>query len=165
MFDTGIFDENFFVALAFITVIGFFVYLRLPRRLMQTLDDRARAIEAELQQARDLRVQAEKILADYELQRKQAEKQAKEIIALARETTRRHGEEQRVAMQAQMERRTKQAEEKIARAEEKLLKEVHAMVTALAVDAAAQLVVESLSDAKAKSLIDENIADLTTLLQ
>ena len=44
----------------------------------------------------------------------------------ARETAQRLAEEARVAMQAQLERRTQQAESKIARAEEQLVGEVRA---------------------------------------
>jgi F-type H+-transporting ATPase subunit b len=159
------FDESFFVALAFATVIAAFVYIGLPRRLMKGLDDKAAAIAEELNQAKALREQAAKVLADYEKQRKQAEKQADEIIAEAKASAERTAEETKVAMQAQMQRRAAQAELKIARSEELLMKEVRAAITGLAVDAAAQLVATGLSADKAKELVDRNIADLPTNLQ
>ncbi len=159
------FDETFFVALSFFTVIGAFIYIGLPRRLMKGLDDKSAAIAEELAQAKALREQAAKVLADYEKQRKQAEKQADEIISQAKASAERTAEETKVAMQAQMQRRAAQAELKIARSEEQLMKEVRAAITDLAVDAAAQLVASGLSADKAKELIDRNIADLPTNLQ
>jgi F-type H+-transporting ATPase subunit b len=158
-------NESFFVALAFFTVMAAFVYIGLPRRLMKALDDKAAAIEDELNQAKALREEAAKVLADYEKQRKQAEKQAEEIISLARDTAQRTAEDAKLAMEAQMQRRAKQAELKIARSEEQLMKDVRAAITELAVDAAAHLVATGLTSDKAEELVDQNIAELPTRLQ
>ena len=159
------FDESFFVALSFATVIGAFLYLRLPRRVLQSLDDKAAAIESELDEARKLREQAAQVLADYQTQAQQAEKQAEEIVTLARESAERTAAEAKVAMEAQMQRRAAQAELKIARSEEKLIKEVRTAIASLAIDAAAQLVAAGLSAEKAKQLVDDSIDGLSDRLQ
>ena len=159
------FDESFFVALSFATVIGAFLYLRLPRRVLQSLDDKAAAIESELDEARKLREQAAQVLADYQTQAQQAEKQAEEIVTLARESAERTAAEAKVAMEAQMQRRAAQAELKIARSEEKLMKEVRTAIASLAIDAAAQLVADGLSAEKAKQLVDDSIDELPNRLQ
>ena len=159
------FDESFFVALSFATVIGAFLYLRLPRRVLQSLDDKAAAIESELDEARKLREQAAQVLSDYRTQAQQAEKQAEEIVTLARESAERTAAEAKVAMEAQMQRRAAQAELKIARSEEKLMKEVRTAIASLAIDAAAQLVADGLSAEKAKQLVDDSIDGLSDRLQ
>lgn len=159
------FDESFFVALSFATVIGAFLYLRLPRRVLQSLDDKAAAIESELDEARKLREQAAQVLADYQTQAQQAEKQAEEIVTLACEAAERTAAEAKVAMEAQMQRRAAQAELKIARSEEKLMKEVRTAIASLAIDAAAQLVADGLSAEKAKQLVDDSIDGLSDRLQ
>ncbi len=158
------FDESFFVALAFATVIGAFIYFGLPKRVLTSLDEKSSAIADELERARALRVEAEKVLADYEKQAKQAEAQAEEIIAQAKETAERTTAEAYTAMQAMMARRTKQAEQKITRAEEQLQKEIRAAITSVAVEAAAQLVATGLSAKAAKKMVDDNIAELGTRL-
>lgn len=154
------FDESFFVAAAFFTVIGAFIYLKLPSKLMQSLDEKSAQIAKELDDAKALRAEAEKVLADYEEQRKQAEAQAEQMIADAKASAERTAAEARAAMQVAMERRTKQAEEKIARAQENLEKEVRAAITSLAVDAAAHLVATGMTDEMAQKLVDGNIAEL-----
>ncbi len=60
------FDESFFVALSFVTVIGAFLYLKLPQRLLSALDTKSAEIADALEQARKLREDAEALLADYE---------------------------------------------------------------------------------------------------
>ncbi len=158
------FDESFFVAVSFFTVIGAFIYLKLPSKLMQALDEKSAEIAKELDDAKALRAEAEKVLADYEEQRKQAEAQAEKIIAEAKNMAEKTAAESRIAMQAAMERRSKQAEEKIARAQESLEKEVRAAISALAVDAAAHLAATGLSDDTAQKLVDDNIAELADRL-
>ena len=58
------FDESFFVALAFATVIAAFIYLKLPQRLLAALDAKSAEIADELEQARKLREEAQALLAD-----------------------------------------------------------------------------------------------------
>ena len=159
------FDESFFVALAFAAVIAAFLFLKLPQRLLAALDAKSAEIADELQQARKLREEAEALLADYEKRRKSAEQQADEIVTEARETAQRLGEEARAAMQAQLERRTQQAETKIARTEEQLVGEVRAAITQLAVDAAAHLIEKGMSAQQANALIEQNISELKDRLQ
>ncbi len=159
------FDESFFVALSFVTVIGAFLYLKLPQRLLSALDTKSAEIADALEQARKLREDAEALLADYEARRKSAEQQAEEIVTEARATAERLVEEAHVAMQAQFERRTQQAESKIARAEEQLVGEVRAAITRLAVDPAAHLIETGMSAQQANSLIEQNISELKDRLQ
>ena len=85
---------------------------------MQALDEKSAEIAKELTMPK-LRAEAEKVLADYEEQRKQAEAQAEKIIAEAKNMAEKTVAESRIAMQAAMERRSKQAK-KIARAQESL---------------------------------------------
>ncbi len=159
------FDESFFVALAFAAVIAAFLFLKLPQRLLAALDAKSAEIADELQQARKLREEAEALLADYEKRRKSAEQQADEIVTEARETAQRLAEEARAAMQAQLERRTQQAETKIARTEEQLVGEVRAAITQLAVDAAAHLIETGMSAQQANTLVEQNISELKDRLQ
>ena len=56
------FDESFFVAVSFFTVIGAFIYLKLPSKLMQALDEKSAEIARELDDAKALRAEAEKVL-------------------------------------------------------------------------------------------------------
>ena len=127
-------------------------------------DRKSAEIAKELDDAKALRAEAEKVLADYEEQRKQAEAQAEKIIAEAKNMAEKTAAESRIAMQAAMERRSKQAEEKIARAQESLEKEVRAAISALAVDAAAHLAATGMSDDTAQKLVDDNIAELADRL-
>ena len=159
------FDESFFVAVAFAAVIGIFIYLRLPQRVLQMLDDKAAEIKGELDAARGLREDAAALLADYQARGEAVEKQGEEIIAEAVQTAKHTAAEARTAMQAQLDRRAVQADQRIARAEDELVKEIRAAITGLAIAAVARLVESGLSAAQAQQLIEANIAEISSDFQ
>lgn len=157
-------DPTFYVALAFFVVLGALAYLRVPRRILGLLDDRAAAIGAELDAAQRLRDEAEKLRDEYRQRHADAEKQAEAIVADARANAARLAEEARAALQATVERRTRQAEERITRAEAQMVDDVRAATIALAVEAARQIVVDTMTSERADALIDAQIADLPQTL-
>src|SRR6478735_4392360 len=72
------------VAIAFLILMGVFFWLGVHRTVLTALDHRAQRIRAELDDARRLKDEAAKLLADYQTRRAGAEREAQEIIAGAR---------------------------------------------------------------------------------
>jgi|SaaInl1SG_22_DNA_1037389.scaffolds.fasta_scaffold22495_2 F-type H+-transporting ATPase subunit b len=154
-------DETFYVALAFVTVIGAFLFLRLPGKITKSLDERAEQIQAELDRAHALRMDAENLLAEYEAKRNAAEKQAEQIVEDAKANAERLALEAKEKLDQQLERRTQGAELKIARAEANMIKEVQAAVTQAAIATAEQLIKDALNDGQRSALVDQNISELS----
>src|ERR1700744_4515285 len=107
-------EPEFWVAVGFVAMIGIFLWIGAPKMVAKVLDDRARAIEAELAEAARLRAEAEALLADYKRKSANAEAEAAQIVTDARTDAERLAGEMRAALAAQIERRGKQAQEKIA---------------------------------------------------
>jgi F-type H+-transporting ATPase subunit b len=61
-----IYDSEFWVAVSFFIFIGVLVYLGVHKKVASALDARALLISKELEEARRLREEAEKVLADYQ---------------------------------------------------------------------------------------------------
>ena len=59
-------NTNFVVLLAFLLFVGLLIYLKVPGKLNGMLDERAKGIQSELDEARSLREEAQSILAEYE---------------------------------------------------------------------------------------------------
>jgi F-type H+-transporting ATPase subunit b len=159
------FDEAFFVALAFAVVVAAFLYLRLPSKLVAALDDRAEQIRKELEQAKKLREDAEVLLAEYEAKRNAAEQQAEQIVADARANAEALAAEAKQKLEDSLERRTQQAEDKIARAEANMVKEVRLAVTSIAVTAAEQVIRDTLSDDQKQALVAANLSEIDSQFQ
>src|SRR5207247_5362327 len=78
------FEPEFWVAIAFLILMGVFAYLGVHRTVLRTLDHRSERIKAELDDACRLKEEAAKLLADYQARRASAEREAEDIIANAR---------------------------------------------------------------------------------
>ena len=58
-----LFEPEFWVAVAFVILMGLFAYLGVHRTVLQTLDHRSERIKSELDEARRLKEEAAKLLA------------------------------------------------------------------------------------------------------
>lgn len=155
-----LFEPEFWVAISFFIFVAVVLYYRLPQRIIGALDARAEQIAAELDEARRLREEAQAILADYERKQRDAEKEASEIIGLARREAEIMAEETRKSSEESLERRSRMAEDKIARAEAQALAEVRAKTIEIAVEAAKTLIDKKLTPAAASKLVDKSIGEL-----
>jgi F-type H+-transporting ATPase subunit b len=152
------------VLVSFVLFLALLVYYKIPDRLVKALDDRADRIRAELDEARRLREEAQQILADYQRKQRDAEKEAEDIIALARREAEVYAGESRKGLTETLQRRLRLAEEKIARAEEQAIKDIRSKAVDAAVSAAEQLIARELKDKSAESLVDKSIRDVSAKL-
>ena len=118
------FEAETWVAIAFVAFLGLLAYIGVHRQLAKSLDDRAARIKAELDEARKLRDDAAKLLADYQRKRHEAETEAQSIIAGARAEAERMAADAKVKVEEFVARRTQLAETKIAQAEAQATAEV-----------------------------------------
>jgi F-type H+-transporting ATPase subunit b len=146
--------------LALLLFIGLLVYLKVPAAIMGMLDQRSQAIGNELHEARRLREEAEKLLAEYQAKRAAAEAEAKEIVATAKEQAALVAEETRASMQAAMARRERQADDRIASAGAKAADDVRAAAAEAAIAAAEKMLRERMNDGAQAALVQEGAADL-----
>ena len=75
-----------------------------------------------MDEARKLREDAQKVLADYQRKQRNAQSEAEDIIAQAKREAEAYAEETRTALKESLERRSKLAEEKIARANTQIVR-------------------------------------------
>jgi len=154
-----------FESIYFWEYAAFFIFLAVAikmgwKRVTAGLDARAEAIRDELDQARKLREEAQGLLAEYQRKRRDAEKEADQIVE--------HAKEEAVALRAEAERkleenlarRTRLAEEKIGRAEAQAIQDVRNTAIDVAVSAAQKLIAENLDDGRAQALIDDAIGEV-----
>ncbi len=150
--------EIAFLALALF--IGLMVYLKVPSMIAGGLDKQREQIANELHEARRMREEAEKLLADYEAKRARAEAEAKALVDAAKEQAAAVAEETRQSMMAAMARREKQAEDRIKSAETKAADEVRAAAAEAAVAAAEKLIRERMNDQTQGALVGQAVNDL-----
>ena len=154
-------EPEFWVAVSFFLFVGLVIYLGAHKKVASALDARAASIAKELDQARRLREEAEKVLADYRRKQDDAAKEAEAIVSLAAKEAEILAAETRRSMTEHFERRMKLAEDKIARAEAEALREVRATAADAAVAAAQIVIAEKLTPEAADKLVKQGIDALT----
>ena len=154
-----ILEPEFWVAVSFFLFLGVIAYFGVHKKLASALDGRAASIARDLEEAKHLREEAAKVLADYERKQGDAAKEAQAIIKLASKEAEELAAETRRSMAEHFERRMK-----LARAETEALREVRAAAADAAIAAAQTVIAAQLTPEGADALVKQGIAALKTKL-
>ena len=157
-------EPEFWVAVAFLIFVGILVYVGVPKMLLGALDDRAKRVQAELDEARRLKEEAQKLLAEYKAKQRQADEEAVAIIEGAKAEAERIAAESKTKMEEFVARRTKMAETKIAQAEAQAVADVRAAAAEAAVTAAEKILTASVKGKVADDLLTRGIGDVKAKL-
>ena len=153
-------EPEFWVAVAFVILMGVFAYFGIHRTVLKTLDHRRDRIKAELDDARRLKQEAANLLAEYRARHASAEREAQDIIEAAKAEAERIASEAKAKMEDFVVRRTKTAESKIALAEAQALADVRAAAADAAVTAASTILSQSVQGPIADDLLAKGIAEV-----
>lgn len=145
------------VLVSFILFVALLIYLKVPAMLAKSLDERSAKIAKDLEEARNLREEAQALLDSYKSKRSDAEREAADIIAQAKLDAEEYAAESRRKLSETVERRTRQAEQKIAQAEASAIKDVRNAAAELAIAAAQSLVADAAKGQKGADLITTSI--------
>ncbi|QPF85484.1 ATP F0F1 synthase subunit B [Bradyrhizobium genosp. L] len=159
-----LYEPETWVAVAFVVLMIVFAYLGVHRTLLTALDHRAERIKAELDDARRLKDEANKLLGEYKARRASAEREAQDIIASAKAEAERIAAEAKTKMEDFVARRTKTAESKIALAEAQAVADVRAAAANAAVAAASTILSQSVKGPVADDLVGKGIAEVRSKL-
>ncbi|HVV40001.1 MAG TPA: ATP F0F1 synthase subunit B [Nitrobacter sp.] len=159
-----LYDPEVWVAIAFVALLIVFGYAGAYKKVVIALDNRAERIKAELDEARRLKEEAAKLLADYKARHASAEREAQDIITSAKAEAERIAAEAKVKMEDFVARRTKTAEGKIALAEAQALADVRAAAADAAVTAASTILSQSVKGSVADDLAAKGINEVRAKL-
>ncbi len=158
------FEAEFWVAVAFFAFVALLGYIGAHRTILASLDQRRDKIKSELDEARRLRDEAEKLLAEYRRRQQDAESEAETIISNAQAEAERIADEAHARMEELIARRTAIAQTKIAQAEAQALADVRAAATDAAVAAAEKILRGTAKGKVADDLIAKGIEDIKAKL-
>ena len=152
-------EPEFWVAVAFVILMGIFAYMGVHRTILTTLDHRSERIRSELEDAQRLKQDAAKLLAEYKARRATTEREAADIVASAKTEAERIAAEAKAKMEDFVARRTKTAESKIALAEAQALADVRAAAADAAVAAASTILSQTVKGEVAEDLLAKGITE------
>ncbi len=159
------FDATFWAFVALLVFLGIVLYMRVPGMITKALDDRAEGIEKELDEARQLREEAQAVLAEYQRKTQNAEREAEDIIAQAKAEAERLTEATNLALSELIERRTRAAELKIAQAEAQARADVQAAAADVAIRAAEMILAKQTTGEAGDTLVADGIREVRAKLK
>ena len=136
----SLYDTNTWVLFSFL-IFSFVLWKFTKDLLCKALDNRSNKIKEALDEALQLRTEAENLLQEYKEKQKNAETEAKKIIEDAKEYARNLMEHAEIQAARQAEKREKIIQGKIQKAQDEALKEINARIVDLAAKAS-QIVME-----------------------
>ena len=157
-------DPTFWVAGSFAVFVGGVVWKKAHKNIAAMLDERSAVIRAQLDEAQVLREESEKLLHEYQRKRRDAEKEAADMVAQAKEDAKIMSKEAKADIEAMVARRTRAAEAKIAQAEAHAVKEVKAVAVNAAVEAASAILADKLKGKEGGALVDRSITEMESKL-
>jgi F-type H+-transporting ATPase subunit b len=133
-------------------------------QLTAALDKRAERIQAELDEAKALRAEAQSLLDDYRRKQQEAQADADAIVASAKAEAERLRVESIAKAEEFVARRTKLAEQKIAQAETQAVAEVRSAAADAAVKAASTVLASTMQGPGAGTIMGTAIGEVTAKL-
>jgi F-type H+-transporting ATPase subunit b len=159
-------EAEFWVGVGLLIFLAIVVFVaKAPAKIGAALDAQSDAIKANLDEAARIRAEAERLLETLKHERVEAERHAKEMLALAQEEAKRLEAEAKAKLEESLVRRQQVAERKIATAEAQAAAEVKAAAADLAAQVSEQLLTKRLAETKSDPLVDAAIGQLAGKLQ
>jgi F-type H+-transporting ATPase subunit b len=158
-------DAEFWTGLALLVFFGLMLALGVHKAAAKALDSKAAKIQAELDEAKTLREEAQGLLASLKAQREQTEKLAAEMLANAKAEAKRLETDAKAKLEEQIKRRQELAERRISNAEAQASAEVKAAAAELAAQMAEGVLAQRLEGAKSDPLVDAALGQLAEKLK
>lgn len=156
-------DATMWVGLAMLALILIVVWKKVPSAIGGMLDKQIAAIRTRLDEANQLRAEAEALRDEYARKLTNVEQEAAAMVAHADEEAQALLVKAKADAEDLIRRRTKMAEDKIAAAERLALDQVRATAAEAATKAAGAIIAQKHDASADKALVDQTIAGLSRL--
>ncbi len=153
------YDSNLWYIFSFIIFSGIVWKFGIPV-ILAKLDERIVQIKADLEEAENLRVEAQEMLAQYQRKHRDAVQEAEAIVKKAKGNAKEYKIQAEAELNDIMTRREQQLTERLKRMEQNAINEIQAYAAELSMNAARQIVIEKLDNKTNAKLVDEAISNI-----
>ena len=150
--------------IALFIFFGIVIYLKVPGMMTKALDDRAGKIRSDLDEAQKLREEAQQLLAEFQKKRKEAEKEAADMVAAAKRESDLIIEDAHKKTEEYVARRAALAELKIGQAERDAVNEVRSIAVDVATEAARAVLAAKVDATAGAELFKDSLTALESKL-
>ncbi|HIF61992.1 MAG TPA: ATPase [Candidatus Pelagibacter sp.] len=158
-------DATFWVAISFFIFFGLLVYLKVPQKINNSLSGMISAINKELKEAEQLKMEAKNLLSDYESKIDKSKKETKEIIDLAKEESEKMVLEKTKKFHQITEERKKNIELKIFQMKANALKDIKNISVKIGIATVESLIKKSIDKSKIENLYSKSLQQTKIVLK
>ena len=160
-----IIDATFWVAISFFIFFGVLIYLKVPQKINNLLNNQINEIKKELDEAEKLKAESKNLLSNYEDKIDKSKKIVREIINLAKRDSEKMIVEKTQKFHQMMEDRRKNAEQKINLMKEKALKDIKNISIKISIEAVESLIINSIDKKKLEKFYSKSLEQTITELK
>ncbi|MBC26157.1 MAG: F0F1 ATP synthase subunit B [Rhodospirillaceae bacterium] len=152
-------DPTAWVAVSFFLFV-LAVFRPAKKAILSGLDKKIDQIKAEIEEAQELREEAEALLASYHRKQREALQEAEAIVSRAQDDATRLRREAEGSIEAALKRQEELATEKISQLEAAAISRIRNTAVEIAMDATEKVLGDRLTGKKGKELAENSIAEL-----
>jgi len=160
-----IIDATFWVAISFFIFFGVLIYLKVPQKINNSLNNQIGEIKKELNEAEKLKIESKNLLSNYENKIDKSKKEVREIINSAKKDSEKMIVEKTQKFHQIMEDRRKNAEQKINLMKENALKDIKNTSIKISIEAVESLINNSIDKKKLEKFYLKSLEQTITALK
>ena len=158
-------DAAFWVAISFFIFLGIIIYLKVPQKITDALNDNINSIKNEVDNAEILKEESKNILSEYEKKISNAKIEVKHMIHAATDDTNRNVLKTNEEFHIQIENRKQNTEERIKQMKNQALKDIKNASVRISIQAVEVLLKNSLDKNKLNKIFSSSVEETKLALK
>ena len=152
-----IIDATFWVAVSFFIFFGGLIYLKVPQKINNSLNEQINKMKKELDEAEKLKVESKNLLSNYESNIDKSKKEVSEIINFAKKESEKNIIEKTKKFHEIMDNKKKNAEQKIIQMKENALKDIKNTSVSISIQAVKHIIKNSIDKNKIEKIYIDSL--------
>ena len=158
-------DATFWVTVSFFIFFAGLVYLKVPQRVGELLDEKIKQIKNELDEAEKLKNESKNLLSNYENKIDESKKETKEIINYSKKQSEKMIIEKTNKFHQDMDLKKKNVEQKISQLKEDALQDIKKASVKISIEAVTSLIKNSVDKNKLENVYVKGLEKIKTALK
>ena len=160
-----IIDATFWVAISFIIFIGILIYLKIPQKINNLMNNMIIDIKNEINEAEKIKNESKKLLNESQIKLENAQKESKKIISMAKKESEKMIIEMNEKFFQSSENKKKIADQKIDQLKNNAIKDIKDASVKIAIQSTAKIIQTSIDKTKLDTVFKENLEQIKNSLK
>ena len=158
-------DATFWVAISFVIFIGGLIYLKVPKKINDLMDNMIGEIRNEINEAEKLKDETKKMLNDSQLKVDNANKESQKIISDAKIESEKMIIEMNEKFFQSSENKKKLTEQKIEQIKNNAIKDIKDASIKIAIESTSKIIQTSIDKSKLDNVFKQNLEEIKSSLK